>query len=297
MEQYQSLQLGGLANKFFQGKYSGAVIGVTSKGIFLKSGRDILFLTDASYKSPFNIQIKTISSLSLRIQVGDFFATDEGGLSFPAREIRIGIPNAKVWMPQLINGIPFDSQKTRTRIDELYSNFKYIAPDKGWMFLRNLSPSKKRLLTQMELKIIEDCKVFSNQFSSCNLSGSLNYAAQLIGLGGGLTPSGDDWITGFILVQSRVGIKEDQCDPFLIQVKNEITNLAFEKTTTISASRFRAACMGWSEEMFLEVIDKLIGEDEKFSDPLVYEIVNFGHSSGIDTCMGIFAALETFSGE
>jgi hypothetical protein len=59
----------------------------------------------------------------------------------------------------------------------------------------------------------------------------------------------------------------------------------------ISANRIEAACQGWSEELFLGVVDSLLVDDAQVSDLTIERLVNFGHSSGVDTCVGIGAAL------
>jgi hypothetical protein len=65
-----------------------------------------------------------------------------------------------------------------------------------------------------------------------------------------------------------------------------------ERTTKISANRIKAACQGWAEEIFLEVLDHLLVSSVELLDEEVQRLVNFGHSSGVDTCMGIHSALS-----
>ncbi|MBA4385699.1 MAG: hypothetical protein C0410_13255, partial [Anaerolinea sp.] len=52
-----ALQLGGLAAKTLTEGCAGKVMGITSRGAFLVTGQRILFVTDANYRSPYNIQI------------------------------------------------------------------------------------------------------------------------------------------------------------------------------------------------------------------------------------------------
>ena len=54
-----------------------------------------------------------------------------------------------------------------------------------------------------------------------------------------------------------------------------LTAMAFESTTTISANRIEAACQGWSEELFLEVIDSLFIADAEIGDQEAERLVVF----------------------
>ena len=49
--------MGAISAEVLANNQTGTVMGMTSKGIFLRSGDAILFITEAPYKSPFNIYI------------------------------------------------------------------------------------------------------------------------------------------------------------------------------------------------------------------------------------------------
>jgi hypothetical protein len=52
-----------------------------------------------------------------------------------------------------------------------------------------------------------------------------------------------------------------------------------------------SARRGWAEEPFIDVIDTLFSEVKKFDPELPGLLVRFGHSSGVDTLIGISAAI------
>jgi hypothetical protein len=293
VERFQTIQIGGLALKAVQTGASGKALGVTSKGIFLKSGRDILFITEAPYKSPFNLQIEGMNLLSEMIQVGDEFNLTKEGIDFAGKEVFIEIGNAAVWIPRIPIKRTTTPREQRDRMGIMVSKMNKMAPDKGWLFLGNPQDPKSEPADEYQQKIFEECRDFKRNYVAADLSGCLEHVKSILGLGGGLTPSGDDWITGFFLLQTRINLCDEKSTSFHFKLGRAITDLAFIKTTTISANRIEAACQGWAEELFLDVIDYLLNELTQLSELRLSEIAQFGHSSGVDTCLGIFAALET----
>ena len=126
-----------------------------------------------------------------------------------------------------------------------------------------------------------------------DLGDFLTYSSRLLGSGSGLTPSGDDFLTGFFLYHIRYSQSSGTSTESLLKWNAELTELAFQKTTTISANRLQAAGRGWSEDVFLNLIDHLFDLSIPLMPDFINILMNFGHSSGVDTFMGIYYALES----
>lgn len=282
-----ALQIGGLARKTLVDGVAGTVLGSTSKGLFLTSGQKILFVTSADYKSPFNIQLFSLRNISDQITAGDDWRYEDEHLVFGQKDIRISTSGAEVWQPSASPLIETTAQEQQQRMDVLVQRLRSLDPLKGWLFLAD--PANSKLDSEATL-----IQAMTDAFLSCarksDFPGALESGRAILGRGGGLTPSGDDWLSGFLVYHARTG----QMNPFLVSLGESITALAFESTTKISANRIEAACQGWSEELFLEVVDSLVLSDAELSDQRVERLVNFGHSSGVDTCVGIGAALKVF---
>lgn len=104
----------------------------------------------------------------------------------------------------------------------------------------------------------------------------------MIGLGPGLTPSGDDFLIGILAV---LWVKGDQ--KFLQLLRQKIVqNLT--KTNDISASYLYHACHG----EFSEPFHLLFTKKEKVA--AVNKMASVGHSSGTDALAGICFGLEQF---
>jgi len=109
----------------------------------------------------------------------------------------------------------------------------------------------------------------------------------LLGLGPGLTPSGDDFIGGLL-----VALKLLKCDQVQQKLARIVLNKARTKTTDLSAAHLEAAAQGEAIEAFhLLMNDILLGEVTRHSIHL-QDISRIGHSSGWDMAAGGMFALR-----
>lgn len=289
----EAIQIGGLARQAVDAGIHGSVVGLVSKGIFINSGDKIIFLTSAGYKSPYNIQVSHIELLSNNLNIGNKCHLVGNSIFFPQSQILINLQPAKVWRPDPQQKITCSLAQQTERIFFLGQRMHDIDPTKGWLFLGDKGKKETDHLDSINNLIKTYTMCFVEAFNRMDLSGGLGAAKSIIGLGGGLTPSGDDWLTGFMLLQTRLDQSTGVERPFIVQSGKSLTELAFEKTTKISANRIEAACSGWSEELFLDLINHIFLLETEFDDLKINLLMNFGHSSGVDTSMGIFAACST----
>lgn len=100
---------------------------------------------------------------------------------------------------------------------------------------------------------------------------------QLAGLGGGLTPAGDDYLIGVMAALWLIGYKS---------WPSQIAAVAAPKTTTLSAAFLRAAGRGEFIEAWHQLAQALFaGTPEIFSQALK-RVAQFGASSGLDALAG-----------
>ena len=286
MREIQTIQIGGLAKNALVQNISGKVAGITSKGIFLESSRRILFLTSADYRSPYNLQVPEMEQVAELIKMGETWQSANEGINFESSELRIDFKNAKVWSPEKLilieTEMEYQRQRMRYFVDQLYN----LDPSKGWAFLVPGQPQNS-----LEAAIIRMTNDFTAAFRNADLDACLAASRPILGLGGGLTPSGDDWLAGFLLLHTRRNQALGESFGFQAAFEKSLVAMAFERTTSISANRIEAACMGWAEDLFMRVVDDLYTQNEILTESDLHTIVNFGHSSGVDTCMGIWVGL------
>lgn len=110
----------------------------------------------------------------------------------------------------------------------------------------------------------------------------------LIGLGQGMTPSGDDILVGYMAVEHLLGIANTTGSVCSI-VRNE----AWQRTTDFSASMLEAASDGFVAADLLSLLDSLGARPtepaQKAFDSYIHET---GHFSGRDTVFGIACGIR-----
>ena len=105
----------------------------------------------------------------------------------------------------------------------------------------------------------------------------------LLGLGIGLTPTGDDWLTGFCaiwLLPGHPGCKDRQ---YFISAVAQAKN----KTTLLSAVTLGAAIQHRYRESIGQLIKKIATNDSKEITDTLTEIKKIGSSSGCDMLCGM----------
>lgn len=136
---------------------------------------------------------------------------------------------------------------------------------------KKYSPNLSVLKNKVDLLIREDSlveNVFQSMRFNCNLD-------KLLGLGVGLTPSGDDYIVGYMAGYYS------QYKGILSQF-NTLSILAKEKTNEISASYIFNASNRFFKQEILDVVNNL--DNEYY----IEQLIKIGSSSGQDILYGIY---------
>jgi hypothetical protein len=113
--------------------------------------------------------------------------------------------------------------------------------------------------------------------------------SQHLGAGEGLTPSGDDFVTGFLLAVNRykasIWLKGD-----LEILNHQIVAEAYLKTTRLSANLIEMATWGESDERLLNAVDYVLGAEHALEN-VAADLSGWGHSSGIAGLAGLEVAI------
>lgn len=109
-------------------------------------------------------------------------------------------------------------------------------------------------------------------------------ARALAGLGGGLTPAGDDFVVGAILA-AWAGVY----GPGAEQMGAALAEAAAERTTTLSAAYLRAAGRGECLAHWHSLFEALAGSEGQALRTALHDLVNIGHTSGADALAGFIA--------
>lgn len=110
---------------------------------------------------------------------------------------------------------------------------------------------------------------------------------RLIGLGPGLTPSGDDFLGGAMIALSMSGYAVHAA-----ALAEPALSAATEGTNRISRAHLRAAAKGFGADALHRCIDALARRDGEALGWALERLDAIGHSSGWDALAGAISALE-----
>lgn len=112
-----------------------------------------------------------------------------------------------------------------------------------------------------------------------------NHINDLIGAGIGLTPTGDDFLQGLILIEKILG------HPPVIE-ENVKAQLKERSTTDVSLSYYEALFEGYYNEPLAKLFEAMSRGDERSIKKSILLLQDYGETSGFDLLTGILTYLQ-----
>ncbi len=280
--------IGSIAQQSFANKQTASVVGNTSRGIFLKTApKWVVFLSYKDFRGPLTLNlVGDVSPLRVLPSGGMVYASLEE-IAIPGAGISIGLGNARPWGMQPLRGQPLSRDE---RVRHLLSFIQQAHARAKGAGLSGLLPS-----------LGEDADHAGNHPQQAdllhlrkNLAGGaiptfIQALNKLLGRGGGLTPSWDDFTMGLLLTLNRWRHAiPPQID--LDDLNTEIAKSAYTKTTTISANLIECAARGLADERLVTAVDYLMAGVGERSQVLEH-LLGWGNSSGVDALLGMAVAI------
>ncbi len=246
--------------------------GVTSQGVFLKSGAGrVIFLTSSPFRGPLTVNFPELPA-----------AVFEPGRNVPYQEGEVVLENGRVicwrdapiWQPAPASQPKPVPRELIGRVCDL------LIRQHGEGSLAGMLPSLLRRAPAPNWLDERFARLIGNSAPVAE-----EQLARLIGYGRGLTPSGDDFVCGMGLGWSRYGIGSVE----LVKPagwQERLMQKAFADTTLVSANILVWSLRGQSDERIISALDELFGEN---GDPqkIARGLSSWGSSSGVDTFTGL----------
>ena len=264
------------------------VIGTTSRGIFLLTSRQrVIFLSYETYRGPLTINLEIQPDQPLPVFNGQVTILQPDEIAMADLGVHILLDQARVWTPPLppITILPLEQidfalrQITRMVIESKRGvGFVPLLP-----FIFDL-PARPTVPISLQPTIV-NVVLLKQQLLHSPLTASLPQIKDLMGLGRGLTPSGDDFINGLLLAFNRIP-QRLQYQAQLDELNHDVVEMAFSKTTALSANLIEAASRGSADERLLQALDGLL-TGALSPEKIVQVLETYGSSSGIDALAGV----------
>ncbi len=253
---------GDIACRMLQKGAEGEVLGVFSQGIYAKMGEEILLFHDAKWGSvPFGIAIPHFAEYAEEsgAALGDTVALSESAVTFGEKTMPLRYVFAEKAAP---------AKLVRPAAKRIADVEQYV--------LENGSAGGM-------LDLLDRDRGGARASVAALMQGDANAAVKLIGLGRGLTPSGDDFLCGFFALLAAAG------DTRFDHVREAVLD-RLDRTTSISAAYLEAALTGGYFTVYDRAVRALMTE-EPFESNCDF-VLSLGASSGTDTMLGALAAAK-----
>jgi hypothetical protein len=267
-------------------------MGVTSRGIFLKTtGRWVLFVSRERFRSPLTINVTSGGAWLGEVAVGQHVHIENKQLVFSETNLCISTSSNTTRQHRLHPDAP-PSVNERTK--RLAWAAKSIRAKKGDI---DLVPVLAWIANQGKSSAPESVPPEFGQMAAFIKGKAFPHPTQLaetliemLGRGDGLTPSGDDFVLGFLLARHYLGTARRPVAGFE-NLNQAVIAAAYQKTTSISANLIECACQGACDERVLAALDYLLGASMD-GDEVVDDLLSWGNSSGVAALAGMAAVLN-----
>lgn len=256
-----TLSAGKIARRIAEKGESGSVCGVFSQGIYCKIKNEPLLFHDTKWGFvPFGIAIPdfAVFAETVATKVDETVTVSLDKLTIGSKSFDISIESN---LPKAFE--PSDNA-SEERISAIYEYIKEHGSDQGM------------------LDLIAKNRIGCSDAINGLIKGDPNSAVRLIGLGRGLTPSGDDFLCGFFAVLNALGI-------LAVPLREAIYD-GLERTTWISAAYLKAV-LGRRYFTIYDRAVRAIYSDGDFKEDIDF-VLSMGASSGTDTLVGALTAAK-----
>jgi len=237
----QAKSLGSVAWESLSTGKSARVMGTTSRGVFLQTERTwLVFLSWEPWRGPLTVNVE--AGLT-EVDVGESVLLDRGTIWLGRHQVIL--PPNETWEPSPPPRSPSLPEERRERARSLLEAAR-----------RSGRVSTLAHLLDQTVPLQPHC---------------------LLGLGPGLTPSGDDLLAGALLTRARRGTAPDRPEGLLAAAR--------ARTTTLAWNLLELSARGLADERLVNLADHV-----NTGAPCDGTFLDWGSHSGVDVLLGM--ALE-----
>jgi len=268
------------------------VQGHTSNGIFLKlDGEKVLFLTNSVSLGPVNIitDQKLPDLWKQQSIINIEFSKQKLLFEYPSQPLIL--KPYEIWTIPNPPDYAISTDEQNKRLVQTGKQLLVIKNGEG--FSPFLSALQGKILTGIDSRLLDIWNAILGVKSALISLDELNFlqnAKNMVGFGRGLTPSGDDFLSGLLFTLNWIN---NDLIPrlWLNKIQQQILEFSREKTNAVSFSLLYCATTGSADFRVQQLVEPLINEDVLFQDQAI-NIARWGNSSGLDLFIGIAIALQ-----
>ena len=289
----QIMRIGEFAARFLAAHATANIAAVFERSLYLESGGAFVCLGDASIgDGPLNAIMDGSAATWIATSTpGDTVDIHDGCLH--AHTWRASFAHTQCWQPP-----PWPCPASAERVAEALHRIAAIStstmPPDGLAPLVLRAAPTHDLATTFARVALPRLSEFEAWLVSSPLVGDVarstgRKAALLLGLGPGLTPSGDDALCGVLLALDALGAHDTRA-----ALATEVRAAAPSATTPLSAAFLAAAAEGQGSAALLDFIAALVAAELDALPATIAALGRVGHTSGWDALAGAYLTLSAF---
>ena len=284
-----AVSLGQFARGLLHQQGNAVSTGISSRGLYLRSpDNTILFLSFEKFRGPLTVNMKGKHDTMPEMKPDSPALLSSTKITFPGEGIQINLENAEVWNASLPSG-RLSAETSRSRLESTIKQTMRLTERNNYQDLLNSVLPGNTIHVPDIPGFDHHLAQFLSSLEQSDPALEGKELSNLLGLGPGLTPLGDDFILGAILTLNRW---EGALIPIqrMEQLNKDLLKAAARKTTALSTSLLSCAIEGAADERLLAVLDPLFSGDES-SPQVLDEMLKWGSSSGIAVLAGMMSVL------
>ena len=262
-------------------KFSGYVHSVYHKAVNITcntTGEMLTLLCNQMDNGPNSLIVDLRSFENLGIEAHDWVRIKEDYLLIASR-LNVQLPHSGLWRCDLPS-FPDQTQMLKANLKVATEYMKHYGKHSGMLRLCTTRGDIESTLTKM---LDARVKGLLDAVAKGNSVNAFYYASRLVGLGYGLTPSGDDFLVGLFTVMNMPNSPLQSFSKWCKQ----IVDAAYSFTNEISYATLIKAASGMVRESIVRFVMALIEEYPQQMVKSLDRVLKIGSTSGTDIALGI----------
>lgn len=292
----EACSIGPIANIALQQSTTARVIATFNRSFYLQTDHHVICVADSGlYDGPINLLVTRPDDApgwgDLGIVVGQRWMMGPGSLcSIDEPRVSIELRLSSLWEPEPLSTPPPDRKLVMSGLARLKKSLASRHQTEGlWRLVMKGYDEPIDAVERAATKPLQElgkAAIHWLRDGHPGITGSVN---RLIGLGPGLTPSGDDLIAGLLIAAHYLG-RRDAASALWHDVQAE----AKSQTNAISLAHLSAAGQGVGAAPFHALLAASIENRTAQMTEALDAVAEIGHSSGFDAVAGLLILFDAW---
>jgi len=281
----KALSAGPIAWRALRNPATGRVIAVFERCFYVDFSRTTLCIGPRDFsEGPLNVVTDAPASTSWSasgLRVGDPASLTTHHI-LAGSHLRFDLSSLSPWLPEP-RKFGASAQLSLVQISNFYRDHR---PNDG--LAAHIFEEKVISLPRAQRPLSELATWLKQRLRTCRADVA-SPISKLLGMGPGLTPSGDDFI-GAMMITLRWLDENGSAD----DLARAVGELAPTATNPVSAQHLHAAGEGYGSDALHDLLNAIADTDTQRQRTALKKLVATGHSSGWDALAGVYATLKVW---